>query len=104
MGEVKGYRLYVNLPASQVRRRLKGYGFGVRKVESAGKSQALVIHTATGHHYRDRRGDVWQPERRRPHRSLRRTASAARCDDDQGGAHGRAAGRYNRRPLSRAGA
>lgn len=53
MGEVKGYRLYVNLPASQVRRRLKGYGFGVRKVESAGKGQALVIHTATGRHYRD---------------------------------------------------
>ena len=40
MKTVKGYRLYVELNASQVRRRLKGHGFGVRKVESAG-SQAI---------------------------------------------------------------
>lgn len=40
----------MNLGASQVRKRLKGYGFGVRKVESAGKNQALILHTATGQH------------------------------------------------------
>jgi hypothetical protein len=45
-------RLYVNLGASQVRRRLKGHGFGVRKVETAGKNRALIIHTATGEHLR----------------------------------------------------
>lgn len=50
MADIKGYRLYVNLGASQVRKRLKGYGFGVRKVESAGTNRSLIIHTATGHH------------------------------------------------------
>lgn len=53
MKEIKGERLYVNLGASQVRRRLKGVGFGVRKVESAGTNRALIIHTATGDHRRD---------------------------------------------------
>jgi len=53
MGEIKGYRLYVNLGASQVRRRLKGVGYGVRKVQSAGRGQAVIIHTATGQHLRD---------------------------------------------------
>jgi DNA transformation protein and related proteins len=53
MAEIKGYRLYVNLGASQVRRRLKGMGFGVRKVETAGKGQAVIIHTATGEHRRE---------------------------------------------------
>lgn len=53
MGERKGQRLYVNLPASQVRRRLKGFGHGVRKVQSAGRNQALVIHTASGEHLRE---------------------------------------------------
>ena len=38
MTDIKGDRLYVNLGASQVRRRLKGHGFGVRKVFSDGKS------------------------------------------------------------------
>lgn len=47
---IKGDRLYVNLSASQVRRRLKGFGHGVRKVQSAGKNQAVIIHTATGQH------------------------------------------------------
>lgn len=42
--------LYVSLSASQVRRRLKGFGHGVRKVQSAGKGRAVVIHTATGQH------------------------------------------------------
>ena len=36
--------------ASQVRRRLKGFGHGVRKVESAGRNQAVIVHTATGRH------------------------------------------------------
>lgn len=45
-------RLYVALGASQVRRRLKGHGFGVKKVETAGKNRAIVIHTATGKHLR----------------------------------------------------
>jgi hypothetical protein len=50
MKEIKGERLHVRLGASQVRKRLKGVGFGVRKVESAGTKQALIIHTATGKH------------------------------------------------------
>jgi len=50
MTDPKGNRLYVNLSASQTRRRLKGFGHGVRKVQSAGRNQALVIHTATGGH------------------------------------------------------
>lgn len=47
---IKGFRLFVNLSASQTRKRLKGHGFGVRKVESNGKDRALIIHTATGDH------------------------------------------------------
>ena len=50
MADPKGDKLYVGLPASQVRRRLKGFGHGVRKVQSAGKGRAVVIHTATGQH------------------------------------------------------
>jgi hypothetical protein len=45
-------RLHINLGASQVRRRLKGHGFGVKKVETAGKKRAVIIHTATGEHLR----------------------------------------------------
>jgi DNA transformation protein len=52
MTDIKGYKLYVNLGASQVRRRLKGVGFGVRKVETAGRGQAVIIYTATGEHHR----------------------------------------------------
>jgi DNA transformation protein and related proteins len=52
MTATKNDRLYVNLGASQVRRRLKGHGFGVKKVETAGKNRAVVIHTATGEHLR----------------------------------------------------
>jgi DNA transformation protein and related proteins len=54
MNEIKGERLYVALGASQVRRRLKGHGFGVRKVYSDGKDQAVIIHTATGEHLQER--------------------------------------------------
>lgn len=53
MKEIKGYRLFVALAASQVRRRLKGRGFGVRKVHSDGKNRAVIIHTATGDHLRE---------------------------------------------------
>jgi DNA transformation protein and related proteins len=49
---IKTARLYVNLGASQARRRLKGHGFGVRKDETAGKNRAVIIHTATGEHLR----------------------------------------------------
>ncbi|HKD37757.1 MAG TPA: hypothetical protein VKB78_13190 [Pirellulales bacterium] len=52
MSDIRGYRLYVKLGASQVRRRLKGIGCGVRKVETAGTGRAVVIHTATGDHRR----------------------------------------------------
>lgn len=54
-GDIKGQRLYVNLGASQTRQRLKGRGLGVRKVESAGRNRAVVIHTATGEHLRELR-------------------------------------------------
>ena len=50
MKEFKGDKLYVALGASQVRRWLKGHGFGVRKVYSDGKNRAVIIHTATGEH------------------------------------------------------
>ncbi|MEX0610951.1 MAG: hypothetical protein WD229_02420 [Pirellulales bacterium] len=56
MKRVKGYRLFVELNASQVRRRLRGHGFGVRKVESAGSNRAVIIHTATGDHLRELEG------------------------------------------------
>lgn len=50
MAEPKGDKLYVNLSAAQTRRRLKGFGHGVRKIQSGGKNQAVIIHTATGTH------------------------------------------------------
>src|SRR5687767_11572081 len=50
MPDPKGDKLYVNLGASQARRRLKGFGHGVRKVQSAGRNQAVIIHTAIGRH------------------------------------------------------
>ena len=50
MTDPKGFHLYVNLGASRTRRRLKGFGHGVRKVRSAGRHRAVVIHTATGRH------------------------------------------------------
>jgi len=53
MKRIKGERLYVRLSASQTRRRLKGLGYGVRKVESAGRQEAVIIHTATGEHQRE---------------------------------------------------
>jgi DNA transformation protein and related proteins len=50
MKELKGNRLYVNLSANQTRQRLKGHGFGVKKIHSNGRNQAVIIHTATGQH------------------------------------------------------
>ena len=50
---IRGERLYVKLSASQVRRRLKGLGYGVRKVQSAGRDEAVMVHTATGQHLRE---------------------------------------------------
>ncbi len=50
MKEYKGYRLYVNLGPSKVRRRLRHRGFGVKSIQSAGTDRALIIHTATGSH------------------------------------------------------
>lgn len=47
---IKRDRLYVRLGASQTRKRLKGHGFGVKKVETAGKGRAVIVHTATGGH------------------------------------------------------
>jgi DNA transformation protein len=53
MPDPKGDKLFVNLGASQVRRRLKGFGHGVRKVQTAGRNQAVIIHTATGRHLQE---------------------------------------------------
>lgn len=50
MADPKGDKLYVNIGASQARRRLKGFGHGVRKVQSAGRNQAVIIHSARGKH------------------------------------------------------
>lgn len=47
MADPKGDKLVENVAASEARRRLKGFGHGVRKVQSAGRNQALIIHTAT---------------------------------------------------------
>ena len=45
-------KLFVNLGASQARRRLKGFGHGVCKVETAGNNKAVIVPTATGRHLR----------------------------------------------------
>ena len=50
MLDPKGSHLFVNVSPSQARRRLKGFGHGVRKVQSAGRNQAVIIHTATARH------------------------------------------------------
>ena len=52
MNRAKTNKMTVDLGASQVRRRLAGHGFGVRKVESAGRKRAVIVHTATGAHLR----------------------------------------------------
>jgi hypothetical protein len=50
MADPKGDKLFVNVGPSQARRRLKGFGHGVRKIQSAGRNQAVIIHTAIGRH------------------------------------------------------
>lgn len=50
MSDPKGDKLYVNLSAAQTKRRLKGFGHGVRKIHSAGKNRSVIIHTATDRH------------------------------------------------------
>jgi hypothetical protein len=47
------YWLRVNLSASQTRKRLKGYGFGVRSVEASDRNESIITHTATGEHRRE---------------------------------------------------
>ena len=42
--------MFVNLSASQTRRRLKRFIHGVRKVQSAGRNQAIIVHTSIGQH------------------------------------------------------
>lgn len=53
MAKESTHSLYVNMSASQVRKRLKGYGFGVRDVQAADRNQAVILHTATGEHLRE---------------------------------------------------
>ena len=43
-------KLFVNFSASQARKRLKGHGLGVSKVETVGRNQAVIMHTASGAH------------------------------------------------------
>ena len=50
MPEPKGDHLVVHIAASEARRRLRGFGHGLRKVQSAGRHRALIVHTATGEH------------------------------------------------------
>jgi len=44
--------LYVNLSASQTRKRLKHQGLGVKQVEAIDRNQSAITHTATGEHLR----------------------------------------------------
>lgn len=53
MADPKNAKLFVNLGASQTRRRLKGFGHGVRRIETAGSNQTVIVHTATGRHLRE---------------------------------------------------
>lgn len=48
MADPKGFTLFVNVGASEARRRVKGFGHGVRKVAAAGRGQAVITHTAYG--------------------------------------------------------
>lgn len=50
MADPHGEKLIANTSAAEARRRVKGFGHGVRKVHSAGKGRAVIIHTATGRH------------------------------------------------------
>ena len=48
--KITTWRLLINLGASRARKRLKGHGFGVKRIETAGKGRAVITHTATGRH------------------------------------------------------
>lgn len=81
------YKLYVNLSASQTRKRLKGHGLGVRKVAATDRNQSVIIHTATGLHLReleslfnDLTNSPWHEEMDIPVENLRNlgASSAAR--------------------------
>jgi hypothetical protein len=50
MPDPQGDHLYVQASAAETRLRLKGFGHGVRKVHSAGRNRAVIIHTAAGRH------------------------------------------------------
>lgn len=52
MADPTSAKLFVNLGASQTRRRLQGFGHGVVKIETAGNNKAVIIHTATGRNLR----------------------------------------------------
>lgn len=77
---IRGNRLYVRLGPSQVRRRLKGVGFGVRRVESAGTGRSLIIHTATGQHARDLAA-LFQDVREEPPEDERSSEPGEPCGD-----------------------
>lgn len=65
MSKTETYMLCVNLSASQTRKRLKGHGFGVRKVQAADRNQAVIVHTATREHLLDLKAlfaDVMLPQ------------------------------------------
>lgn len=53
MPRAKSQTLFINLSVAKVRRRLKEQRIGVKKVSSAGRNQAMVVHTATGEHLRE---------------------------------------------------
>ena len=53
MADPKGDHLFVNVGPSQARRRLKGFGHGVKKIQSAGRNRAVVVHTAMGRHLKE---------------------------------------------------
>ena len=53
MTKTTTYPLYLNMSASQARKRLKGHGFGVRDIQATDRNQSVIIHTATGEHLRE---------------------------------------------------
>lgn len=75
MPPINGQRLLVNLGASQVRKRLKGHGWGVRQIQSVGKQQSVVIHTATGTHLQ-RLVELLAPYAQVPHEEFEEESDA----------------------------
>jgi DNA transformation protein and related proteins len=83
MPDINGDKLYVGLGASQVRRRLKGFGHGVRKVQTAGRNQAVIIHTATGQHLCELKAKFADVRCSDSEQGLEDIASAADCADNR---------------------